>query len=453
MRPGTDYRKSLDFLRGLRLFGTKLGLNNIKRLLELLDNPQRDLDFYHVAGTNGKGSVSVILQALLRIRTRRVGLFTSPHLEDFRERIRINDRLIPTSAVVSGLSEIRPFLPRVAETPGCSHPTYFEVVTALACRYFRREKIRKVVWEVGLGGRLDATNAVTPRICLITSVSMDHEKYLGPSLKEIAAEKGGIIKNGIPTVLAGAGEEARRVIRDICRHRRSDLIEVDGDYGYEVTDEDESGQTINIRTPSRTYKNIFLPLIGTHQAGNCLTAFAAWERGEGNTKSTSISSIRSAVSKISWPGRFEIIGKDPLVILDGAHNPAGAAACAAALTRIAGNRPLVLILGILSDKDAGGICRPLISAADLVVTVRPPGIRGLPADQLARICREVGGENAPPVYPHKDLDSALNYCYGMRGTPPGGGRRNVFCLTGSLRLVGEARSRLRRGFPADASEG
>ena len=189
--PEINYREGLEFLCGLRLFGTKLGLNNIRRLLSLLGNPHRGMDFYHIAGTNGKGSTAAFLHALLRITRPRVGLFTSPHLEDFRERIRVDDRLIGRREAAEGIALIRSLLSRVAAAPGCSHPTYFEAVTALACWYFRKINAGAVVWEVGLGGRLDATNAVTPRLSLITSISLDHQKYLGEGIETIAAEKGG----------------------------------------------------------------------------------------------------------------------------------------------------------------------------------------------------------------------------------------------------------------------
>jgi dihydrofolate synthase / folylpolyglutamate synthase len=449
-----DYRAALEELYRLRLFGTKLGLNNIRCLLELLGNPQRDLVFYHVAGTNGKGSTAAILQSLLLTTRRRVGLFTSPHLVDFRERIRIGDRLITPPEMAAGVREILPLLERVAGSPGCSHPTYFEAVTALACRYFSRKKAGAVVWEVGLGGRLDATNAVTPKVSIITSIGLEHQSYLGGTLDRIAGEKGGIIKPGIPLVTAVSPGAALDRLRRICQNRRSPLVEVRKLYRARVISRALRGQVIAVTGPRSSYPDLFLPLPGDHQAVNCLTAIAAWERSDHRAGTVPPARVKKAIGSVSWSGRFEYFPGPPEVILDGAHNPSGARACAKTLRSLVPGRPLFLIIGVLSDKDAGEICRPFLPISVKMIAVTPPSSRALPASRLARIIRSRAGESKIPVLVRKSLESALQYCYRLYFSGrEGRADLPLICVTGSLRLIGPARRFLsgRQGNPIRGS--
>ncbi len=439
----SGYPEALDFLLGLRLHGTKLGLHNIRHLLELLGNPQQEIAFYHLGGTNGKGSTAAILQALLMTNHREVGLFTSPHLEDFRERIRINERPIAPAEVSSTLARIRPLIPEVARSPGCGHPTYFEVVTALACDYFRRKKVRTVVWEVGLGGRLDATNIVRPRIAAITNVTLDHRRYLGETLREIAREKAGIVKAGIPLVTGETRPATLKFLRSYCRKLEAPLLEAASLYRVTVKEGEKRGETVSISGPHRVYEDLDLPLRGEHQLRNALTAFAAWERGEGGrARKVPIERVRRALADLSWPGRFEV--RDDfgpgLLILDGAHNPAGARALAETLKDYLAGRPLLLILGVLADKNTEAICRALVPLARKVVAVRPKSLRALPAASLAQVCRSAARGRVVPVTVRKDLETVLESCY---NSPPFSGEGAV-CVTGSLYLVGEARAILKR---------
>ncbi len=435
-----EYQATLDELYRLRLFGTKLGLNNIRRLLELLGNPQRELVFYHIAGTNGKGSTAAILQRLLMTTRRRVGLFTSPHLVDFRERIRIGGRPISTGEATAAIREILSLLPRVAASPGCSHPTYFEAVTALACLYFRRKETEAVVWEVGLGGRLDATNAVTPRVSIITSIGLEHQVYLGRTLDQIAREKGGIIKQGIPLVTAVPPGPARDRIIQICRSRRSPLVEVNKLYQARVVSRGVRGQVLAVTGPAGSFSGLFLPLPGDHQVANLLTALAAWERGESRASGIGPGRLKRALKSVSWPGRFEYFSGPPESVVDGAHNRSGARACARALRDLLPERPLVLVLGVLADKDAREICRPFLSRSVRVIAVTPPSARALPAARLARVIRREAGERKVPVLIRKSLESALGYCYRLQETARRrGGEVPIICIAGSLRLIGPAR--------------
>ncbi len=445
----TSYREALDYLYGLRLFGTKLGLHNIRRLLELMGDPHRGLVFYHIAGTNGKGSVAALLQGLLRTTHRRVGLFISPHLEDFRERIRINDRLITPREVAAGVKEIRPLLEVVSRSPGCSHPTYFEAVTALACGYFAARKVDAVVWEVGLGGRLDATNVVRPRVSVITTISLEHQKYLGRSIDSIAREKGGIIKTGIPLVTSVRNRKALSRLRLIARRKKAPLIEVDALYEEEVAGRGLKGQLLTVTGPRRVYPGIFLPLPGDHQVKNCAAAFAAWEVSDPRSGDVGTARIRQAIRRVSWPARFELFPGSPDVILDGAHNRSGAAVCAKTIRQLVPGRPVLLILGTLADKDVNALCRSLVPLAWKVIAVRPEGDRGLAAADLARVCRRYAGPRKIPVLTRKSLESALDYCYRicLPGRPAPGSGLPLIVITGSLRLVGPARSMVNNRVP------
>ncbi len=448
-----DYREALEELYPLRLFGTKLGLNNIRCLLKLLGDPQQGLAFYHIAGTNGKGSTAAILQRLLMTTHRRVGLFTSPHLLDFRERIRVNDRLISPRETVAGVREILPLLDQVAATPGCSHPTYFEAVTALACVYFQSKGVETVVWEVGLGGRLDATNAVSPRVTVITTIGLEHQAYLGRTRDLIAREKGGIIKTGIPLVTALPPGRALDRLKRICRSRRSFLIEVKKHYRAKIHSRGLAGQVLTVTGPNRSLANIFLPLPGEHQVANCLTAIAAWEQGDPVADQIPPAQVSAAIGSVSWPGRLEYFPGPPEVILDGAHNRDGARVLARSLRELIPGRSLILILGILGDKDVRGICRPLLAGASQVVAVAPPSNRALPASSLAWIVRGQLGERKIPVLARKSLESALEYCHSVSSSGPSGeGITPVICVAGSLRLIAPAREFLLRRTAAAAEK-
>lgn len=433
------YLSSLAYLDSLELHGIKLGLANIRRLLELLGHPERSLVFYHVAGTNGKGSTAVFLQALLLTGHRRVGLYTSPHLRDFRERIRINRRPISRREVVEGVARLRPLIAATAATPGCSPPTYFEAVTALACRYFRDRGADAVVWEVGMGGRLDATNAVVPAVAVITNIAREHTRYLGRTLERIAREKAGIVKRGIPLVSSVRSPSARRVIRRICRSRRSPLIETCLRYSVSRRREAGGRTVLEIAGPRRRYPGLVSPLFGAHQEENLRTAIAAWEAGDPASRIEPIGRIRRAIRSVSWPGRFEIVPSGRL-ILDGAHNPAAAAVLARSLAEFLGPSPLLLVLGVLADKDAAGIARALLPLAREAVAVSPPSPRALPASRLAAVGRRAAAVPRPILRTAKGLEEALRYCYHALPRLPGG----WICVTGSFYLVGEAKRLLRK---------
>jgi len=379
------YTAAVDFLFGIRLHGQKLGLDTMRELLRRLGDPQRDLRFLHIAGTNGKGSVAAMLAAVLNHAGYRTALYTSPHLVSFCERFQIGGQLIAEADVARWVQQIRPLLDDHPIRP----PTFFEVVTALALAYFREQRADPVVWETGLGGRLDATNVVTPLVSIITTIALDHQQYLGDTLTQIAAEKAGIIKPGVPVVTAAQSPEALTVIRQVAHERGCRLTEVCEPLDWEV------------------------PLPGDHQRWNCATAVAAL-RATGLPVSDD--QIRAGLKQTRWPGRFQVIGN---VVLDGAHNPAAAEQLAATLqARFPGKR-IALILGVLRDKDYRAVCRILAPVAERVFCVPVQNERSSTPEELAAVC---GG----------------TVCRGLAEALTTARSAEVVVITGSLFLVGEA---------------
>jgi dihydrofolate synthase/folylpolyglutamate synthase len=303
------YPDALSYLSQTRCFGMRLGLEPMRELARVLGDPQERLRFIHLAGTNGKGSTAAFCEACLRASGNRVGLYTSPHLVSVRERIQIDRRLISEADFAMGMETVR----RAIEGMENPSTTFFEITTALALWYFAREKIDWVVWETGLGGRLDATNIVQPEVCIITNIGLDHQQYLGESLRDIAAEKAGIIKPGVPVVSAVETGEAADVIRECAQAGDCALTWVHRDREVKDLGLRENKQMVRIDG-----RELALGLIGPHQVSNAACAVAAMRQLR-----ISEDGIARGLAETNWPGRFEILSKKPLIVLDGAHNPAG----------------------------------------------------------------------------------------------------------------------------------
>jgi dihydrofolate synthase/folylpolyglutamate synthase len=392
------YAEAIEYLFGIRLLGQKLGLETMRRLLERMGNPERALRFIHIAGTNGKGSVAAMCHAVLQAAGIRTGLYTSPHLVSFCERFQINGQPIAEAEVVRLVEHLQPLLKRHEQRA----PTFFEVTTAMALQYFREQHVDVAVWETGLGGRLDATNVVTPIVSVITNVAFDHMQYLGETLPQIAAEKAGIIKPGVPVVTAARDEQALRVIRQECATRGCRLIEVMEPLDWET------------------------PLAGEHQRWNCATAVAAI-RASGLPASDD--QIRAGLRQTKWPGRFQVIGN---VVLDGAHNAAGLAALLDALHKQFPGRPLTFIFGVLRDKNYDQMCAMLVPPANRVFCVPVNSERTSDPGHIAELCRGIRRRADIRVFPN------LPAAYAAAQQSPG----DLIVITGSLFLVGEALSRL-----------
>jgi dihydrofolate synthase / folylpolyglutamate synthase len=344
-----NYRDALAWVYGRQSFGIKLGLDNTRRLLAAAGNPQSRLRFLHVAGTNGKGSTCAMMDAILRAAGHRTGLYTSPHLVDFRERIRLDGAMIPEDAVAEGLSLLR----EAAET--CDHaPTFFELVTVLAAWWLARGEAEYVVWETGMGGRLDATNAVLPDVAVITPIGLDHQKWLGDTLAQIAGEKAGIIKSQVPVVSAPQAQEVREVLTSTA-----------------------AGVGAPITFVSEPWSGGVAGLAGAHQRWNAALACAALRTaGLRVDAAAEVQGLRSVV----WPGRFQRVGED--LVVDGAHNPSAIETLIATWREVYGDVRASLVFGAVQDKDIEALLLALRSIADEVWLVPVNNVRGASPEEL-----------------------------------------------------------------------
>ena len=401
------YTEAIQFLYDLRLFGAKFGLENTFKLAALAGNPQDRLRFIHVAGTNGKGSTCAMLESIYRAAGLRVGLFTSPHLISFRERIQVNRQLIPEVAVVRLVGELQPLL---KQFPAGHHPTFFEVVTVMALKFFAEQKCDLVIWETGLGGRLDATNIVTPLAGVITNIQFDHQQWLGDTLEKIAAEKAGIIKPGVPVITAADEPEALAVIEKTARGKNAPLIKV--------------AQASRLHAAAGTAA---LPLPGDHQRLNAALALAVVEALQSKIPASD-SAIRTGLETVNWPGRLQLVTRPSgqIFLLDGAHNVAGAKVLRKALEKYFGGTRRILVLGVLQDKDWRHICETLAPLAARILTVPVSSERAADARELAAACRAVN--STAEIVACDSLREALGKIVSD----------DFVVVTGSLYLVGEA---------------
>ena len=401
------YADAIQFLYDLRWFGTKFGLANTLKLADLAGRPQDRLRFIHVAGTNGKGSTCAMLESIYRAAGLRVGLFTSPHLVAFGERIQVNRRLIAEAEVVRRLGELKPLL---AQFPPDEHPTFFEVITVMALNHFAAEKCDLVIWETGLGGRLDATNIVTPLASLITNVDYDHQQWLGETLEKIAEEKAGIIKPGIPALTAASRPEALAVIAGIARSRGAPLT---------VITAADTGPPL--------LKGTRLALQGEHQKLNAALAVSTVRALNGQIP-VDDRLVQAGLGAVDWPGRLQVLSfrGGGEVLLDGAHNMAGVETLVSALTERFGKKSLTLILGILQDKDWPAMCRRLAPLADRIFPVRVASDRAAKPEDLVAVCREANAA------------AEVESCDSLKEALAKAGQTSPVVVTGSLYLVGEA---------------
>jgi dihydrofolate synthase / folylpolyglutamate synthase len=415
------YAEAIQFLYGLRLFGAKFGLENTFKLAALAGDPQDRLRFIHVAGTNGKGSTCAMLESIYRAAGLRVGLFTSPHLVSFRERIQVNRGLISEDEVVRLVEELQPLL---KQFPSGHHPTFFEVVTVMALKFFAEQKCGLVIWETGLGGRLDATNIVTPLASVITNIALDHEQWLGDTLGKIAAEKAGIIKPGVPVITAADETEALAVIEETARGKDAPLININSREGRRAAVPNQNRPGPPTR-PSSPVEKLSLP--GEHQKINAALALATVGVLQNKIPASS-EAIRTGLSKVDWPGRLQLIQgpNGQKILLDGAHNVAGAKVLRAALEKYFQSPGHTLVLGVFQDKDWRHICETLAPPAARIFTVPVSSERSADARELAAACRA-----ANPA-------AGIAACGSLRAALEKAAGDDFVVVTGSLYLVGEA---------------
>lgn len=380
-----SYEETIAYLFNLQKYGMKFGLENIRRLLSALENPQESFRCIHVAGTNGKGSTSAMIDSVLRTAGVDTGLFTSPHLVSFTERIRVNSREISEADVVRFADEVR----RAAENIPGFLPTFFEVTTAMAFLYFRKMKVAWAVVETGMGGRLDATNILMPEVSVITAIDIDHSDFLGSTLREIAGEKAGIIKQGVPVITALQHPEAAEVLGLSAEKSGSGLVTYGKDFSADITADELVGIRINYHG-DKEYNDLSLQLAGRHQGLNAALAIRTIE--EVMRKHPELNcDVRQGLRNARWPGRLEFVKDQPPLLIDGAHNPQAAAVLAEYLRKALDvYSRIILIMGIMNDKDREGIMKPLLPLASEIIFAAPAYGRASDPETLAAEARGLG---------------------------------------------------------------
>ena len=415
-----DYRQALEYIDGVSWLGSRPGLERVTALLEKLGDPQNALKFVHIAGTNGKGSCAAMTASVLRAAGYRTGLFTSPYLFRFNERMQINGEAIADETLAALVTEIRPIADAMAD-----HPTEFELMTAVALLWYRREKCDIVVLEVGLGGRLDATNAIAaPEAAVIMNIGLDHTAILGDTVEKIAAEKAGIVKSGCEVALYQQSAGVEAVVREKCESAGARLHVADFSQLAPEFDSLE-GQVF-------TYRGVpyAIPLLGEHQLKNAAVVLEVVEILRQKGWALPQDAVEHGLYAVSWPARFELVRAEPPFVVDGGHNPQCAETVAANLRRYFPDRRHVLLCGVLADKDYASLFAILNTAADAYVCVTPDSARALPAEKLAEHLARYG----KPVTVCADIPA------GVEAASAAAGEDGAVCAVGSLYMAGAVRA-------------
>jgi dihydrofolate synthase/folylpolyglutamate synthase len=416
----TDYEKQ----SGYPYSPDRFDLGRVERLLALVGNPQHAFQSVHIAGTKGKGSTSAMVASILRAAGYRTALYTSPHLHTFRERIQVNGQLIARDDVVSGIERLQA---AVSQVPGI---TTFELITALAFAYFAEQKVEWAVIEVGMGGRLDATNVLMPQVSVITPISYDHTMYLGESLAEIAAEKAGIIKPGVPVVCAPQPQEAATVIARIAGERNAPLIAVDEEWSSRSLSVSPAGQRFMAWPKAQPARQAqySLPLLGRHQQINATTALAVVDQLRRMGVQIADQDISTGLATVQWPGRLEVLGRHPWTIVDGAHNGDSMQKLSAAIAELFPHERMILILGTSADKDINAMLDAILPLADRVWVTQAHHPRAAAPEALLEHIANHGRQ--AQVVP---IDRALETALGQAGAD------DLILATGSLFIVADIR--------------
>lgn len=415
------YEEALSYIHSICWKGSKLGLDRTRELLGKLDDPQKELKFIHIAGTNGKGSTAAMLSSILEEAGYRVGLYTSPFINRFNERMQVNHQPIPDEELAALTEYVRPHADAMADSP-----TEFELITALAMVWFARQKCDIVVLEVGMGGELDSTNIIdVPEAAVIAAMGMDHVKELGPTMADIARAKAGIIKEGGRVVSYGGNPEADEVIAAVCRARKASLRQPDfsaivpGDFGLE-------GQTFSYKG----WRGLRIPLVGAYQMNNAAVVLETVEVLRQRGWNISDEAVRQGLADTRWPARFEVLRRDPVFIVDGGHNPHGIRATAESLRRLFPGRKITFVTGVMADKDVEHILGLIVPLAEQFFTVRPDNPRAMDAGELAARIEAMGAKATACASVRDGVDRAIQ----------AEGPHGVACALGSLYMSGEVRS-------------
>lgn len=415
------YEEALSYIHSICWKGSKLGLDRTRELLGKLNDPQKELKFIHIAGTNGKGSTAAMLSSILEEAGYRVGLYTSPFINRFNERMQVNHQPIPDEELAALTEYVRPYADAMADSP-----TEFELITALAMVWFARQKCDIVVLEVGMGGELDSTNIIdVPEAAVIAAMGLDHVKELGPTMADIARAKAGIIKEGGRVVSYGGTPEADEVIAAVCRARNASLRQPDfsaivpGDFGLE-------GQTFSYKS----WHGLRIPLVGAYQMNNAAVVLETVEVLRQWGWIISDEAVRQGLADTRWPARFEVLRRDPVFIVDGGHNPHGIRATAESLRRLFPGRKITFVTGVMADKDVEHILGLIVPLAEQFFTVRPDNPRAMDAGELAARIEAMGAKATACASVQDGVDRAIQ----------AEGPHGVACALGSLYMSGEVRS-------------
>ena len=444
-----DYRKALAYLYSLTDYEKKgfaayapefYNLGRTLSLLALLDMPQSRYRAVHIAGTKGKGSTAALIESVLRAAGYRTGLYTSPHLHTFRERIQVRGRLIPEADVIRLVGVMQPLVDQVPEI------TTFEVMTGMAFAWFAEQEVQWAVLEVGLGGRLDATNVVTPEVSVITSISRDHTAILGDTLAEIASEKAGIVKPGVPVVSSPQEGEALEVIRAVCARKGAPLTLVGHDWRWEAALTRDAGQAFTLYHDGDAMSGLWIPLLGAFQVENAATAVAVLTVLQEGGLVLPQEAIREGLSAVDWPGRMEVLARGPLVIADSAHNGDSARKLVAALKSSFEYERLFVVLGASADHLTAALLGALLDAADRAIATQAQHPRAARPGLIVERAAELGLSLTPVPSVPDALDMALDEA----------GPNDLICCTGSVFVAAEARAEMfarqgRATYPPDPS--
>ncbi|WP_010236760.1 bifunctional folylpolyglutamate synthase/dihydrofolate synthase [Clostridium arbusti] len=427
-----NYEETMNYIHNTAKFGSNYGLSRTKKILELLGNPEEKLKCIHIAGTNGKGSTTAMISKILIEAGYKVGMYTSPFIEEFEERIQISGNNISKINLCEVVTELSVVVDKVIEL-GYEHPTEFEIITCAALLYFYKEKIDYAVIEVGLGGRLDSTNVITPLVSVITSISYDHMNILGDTLTEIAGEKAGIIKNNVPVILYPQEEESESVIIETCNKHNSKLIRVQRD-SVEFLDTFKSDkelkyyQQIVVKTSKDIY-DVKLSLLGEYQLLNCSTAIHCVEELKRLGVNIRKEHIERGLKSVIWKGRLEVLAQNPLVVLDGAHNIGGIKSLNESVDKYFKYNNIILILGILADKQVEDMVRIIAPKAKHIIAVTPHSDRAELSQNLAKAIVKFN-PNCENIEDYTQaFMQAKEYCK----------KDDLLLISGSLYMIGDMR--------------
>jgi dihydrofolate synthase/folylpolyglutamate synthase len=425
---------ALRYLEARTVDGVKFGLETVRALLDALGRPESAYPVLLVAGTNGKGSVVALVDSILRASGRKVARYTSPHLVRLNERFAIDGVEITNAELDTAIETVRSLAEDLAQQRVISaHPTFFEILTVAAFHHFREQRVEIAVVEVGMGGRLDATNASAPLASAIVTVDLDHEKYLGGTLDLIAREKAGVLRPGRTTVVGRLGDLALGAVEREAERVGARLVRA-----LQETDVEERGAVLNVRTPRRHYRGL-QPMLGAHQRDNLIVALRLLEAAEDAGLTFDHEALPAGVAETRWPGRLEWLPTSPRLLLDGAHNPAAAAALA---NFLATAPPFVLVFGAMRDKDVTGLAQSLFPRAREIVLTSPHAARAATPDEIAARCGSLAGR----AHRRAASDEALALARDLARPS------EAIVVTGSLYLVGEVRAAVCAGNKLPAAE-